>query len=199
MEHMMTIVQQVKAEGMTSEQKLEANKKIVLDFFNAGVNGSDLDATSRHGRAALPRKTRGARTMKWALVILAGLIAPVSAMETANASCMESMMVKVGLLVEIDIKPELAAEFEGRLRATLPAIEEEPGTVVWFAIRVGSAKYAVVDVFPDDASRQEHLDAGRVRLAAIKDLFASPPRITRTDVIAAKIPSQQQRDCKSAD
>ncbi len=97
-------------------------------------------------------------------------------------------MVKVGFLVQLEVKPEHQAEFETRLRATLPEIEQEPGTTAWFAVRVGPCSYVVFDVFPDVASQQAHLDAGRVRLQKIAGLFAQPPSIVSTHVIAAKLP-----------
>jgi quinol monooxygenase YgiN len=98
------------------------------------------------------------------------------------------MVVTVGLMVRLEIKPGREADFEAGLKATLPAIEAEPDTIAWFALRLGPTSYAVVDVFPDEAGRQAHLDAGRVRLAAIAGLFAEPPVAMPTTVIAAKLP-----------
>ena len=97
-------------------------------------------------------------------------------------------MVEVGLIVRIELKPGKAAEFEARIKATLPAIEAEPDTTAWFALRLGPTSYAVVDVFPDEAGRQAHLEAGQKRLQRIAELFAEPPSITPTTVIAAKLP-----------
>ena len=54
-------------------------------------------------------------------------------------------MVKVGFLVRLEVKPGKAAELEARLQAALPAIEQEPGTTAWFAVRLGPSSYAVFD------------------------------------------------------
>jgi predicted SnoaL-like aldol condensation-catalyzing enzyme len=43
-------------------------------------------------------------------------------------------------------------------------------------------------VFPDEASQQVHFEAGSVRLAQSAELFAQPPSIVATEVIAAKLP-----------
>ena len=97
-------------------------------------------------------------------------------------------MVKVGFLVRLEAKPDKATELEARLRATLPAIEQELGTTAWFAVRLGPSSYAVFDVFPGEADRQAHLEAGRTRLGGVADLLEAPPSIVPTDVIVAKLP-----------
>ncbi len=95
---------------------------------------------------------------------------------------------KVGFLIRLELKPDKVMEFETQLRASLLEIDNEPGTTAWFAVRLGSTSYAVFDVFPDDAARQAHLEAGRKRLSGLANLLAEPPSIVRTDVIAAKLP-----------
>ena len=66
---------------------------------------------------------------------------------------------------------------------------EEPATTVWLALRLGPSTFAVVDAFPDEAGRQAHLEAGRARLLdGASELFAEPPSIGYTEIIAAKIP-----------
>jgi predicted SnoaL-like aldol condensation-catalyzing enzyme/quinol monooxygenase YgiN len=97
-------------------------------------------------------------------------------------------MVTVGFLVRLEAVPDRAEELEARLRAAIPAIEQEEGTTAWFAVRLGPSSYAVFDVFPDEASQQVHFEAGSVRLAQSAELFAQPPSIVATEVIAAKLP-----------
>lgn len=95
----------------------------------------------------------------------------------------------VGLLVRIEARPGKEAEVEARLRSALGAIEQEPDTTVWLAIRLGPAAFAVVDAFPHEAGRQAHLEAGLARLAQhAPDLFAGPPSIQHTEILAAKMP-----------
>jgi len=98
------------------------------------------------------------------------------------------LAAKLGFLVRLEVKPNKVAEYEARLRASLPAIEDEPGTTAWFVVRLGQTSYAVFDVFPDEAARQAHLEAGRIREESLADLLAEPPSIVRTEVIVAKLP-----------
>jgi quinol monooxygenase YgiN len=98
-------------------------------------------------------------------------------------------MVKVALLVRLEAKPGKEAEVEAFLRGGLSLVQEEPGTTVWFALRLGPSTFGIFDAFDDESGRQAHL-AGRVA-AALKakasELFAQPPNIEKVDVLAAKL------------
>jgi quinol monooxygenase YgiN len=98
-------------------------------------------------------------------------------------------MVKMALFVRLEAKPGKEAEVEAFLRGGLALVQEEPGTTVWFAIRMGPSTFGIFDAFQDEAGRQAHL-AGRVA-AALKakasELFAQPPHIEKVDVLAAKL------------
>ena len=98
-------------------------------------------------------------------------------------------MVTNGLLVRLEAKPGKEAEVDSFLRSGLPLVLDEPGTIVWFGIRIGPSTFGIFDAFPDEAGRQAHL-AGRVAaalMAKAPDLFASPPEIEKVDVLAAKL------------
>jgi quinol monooxygenase YgiN len=98
-------------------------------------------------------------------------------------------MVKVALWVRLEAKPGKETEVENFLRGGLTLVQQEPGTTVWFAIRLGPSTFGIFDAFEDESGRQAHL-SGQVA-AALKakasELFAQPPSIEKIDVIAAKI------------
>jgi quinol monooxygenase YgiN len=99
-------------------------------------------------------------------------------------------MVKVALFVRLEAKPGKEAEVEEFLKSGLSIVEEEPATIAWFAIRLGSSTFGIFDAFPDEGGRQAHL-SGRVAAALIAkapELLAAPPAIERADVLAAKLP-----------
>jgi quinol monooxygenase YgiN len=97
--------------------------------------------------------------------------------------------VTVGFFVRIQAKPGKEAAVAARLRSALAAVQDEPATTVWLALRLGPSTFAVVDAFPDEAGRQAHLEAGRARLIdGTSELFAEPPSIGYTEIVAAKIP-----------
>ena len=99
-------------------------------------------------------------------------------------------MVSVGLYVRLEAKPGKEAAVESFLNSGLTLVQQEPATIAWFAIKMGPSTFGIFDAFPDDAGRQAHL-TGRVAAALMAnaaDLLASPPKIEKVDVIAAKLP-----------
>ena len=97
--------------------------------------------------------------------------------------------VTVGLWVPLQAKPGKEAEVEAFLEAGQALVEEEPGTIAWFAVKLGPGQYGIFDVFADDEGRQAHLN-GKVAaalMAQAPDLFADPPQIHQTDVLAEKL------------
>ncbi|HZR56249.1 MAG TPA: antibiotic biosynthesis monooxygenase [Terriglobales bacterium] len=98
-------------------------------------------------------------------------------------------MVKVALWVKLEAKPGKETEVENFLRAGLTLVQQEPGTTVWFAIRLGPSTFGIFDAFEDEAGRQTHL-SGQVAAslkAKASELFAQPPSIEKMDVLAAKV------------
>jgi quinol monooxygenase YgiN len=96
-------------------------------------------------------------------------------------------MVTKGLIVRLEAKPGMEEELASFLRDALPLVEVEPDTVAWFALRAGTSSFAIVDVFPDDAGRQAHLDGAvaRALLGRAEELLVEPPEIVPVDVLAA--------------
>ena len=98
-------------------------------------------------------------------------------------------MVTTGLIVRLNPQPGKEQELAALLRDAVPLVEEEPQTIVWFAFRTGESSFAIVDVFPDAAGRQAHLD-GPVAAALIEkapELLTAAPQIEHVDVLAAKL------------
>jgi quinol monooxygenase YgiN len=94
----------------------------------------------------------------------------------------------LGLLVTLESKPGKQDEVVDFLNAGLDAVGREPGTVTWYAFRLGETTFGIYDTFRDEAGREAHL-SGEVAEALGKvsgDLFARPPDIRPIDIIAAK-------------
>jgi len=73
----------------------------------------------------------------------------------------------------------------------LPLAQAEPETTAWFAIKIGASTFGIVDLFPDAAGRQAHLD-GPIAAALMQpagEQLASPLDIKPIDVLAAKSPT----------
>jgi quinol monooxygenase YgiN len=99
-------------------------------------------------------------------------------------------MVEVGLLVSMKAKPGKEADLERFLGSALPLVDEEPATTAWFAIRLSDSEFAIVDFFPGDPGRQEHLSgrAAEALMGQAPELLAEPPQMEFADVVASKLP-----------
>jgi quinol monooxygenase YgiN len=103
-------------------------------------------------------------------------------------------MVTVGLLVHLEAQPGKEADVASFLEQGLALVEEEPGTVAWFAFRIGPVSFGIFDAFPGDAERESHL-AGHLATALAErspELFARAPIIEQVDVLAAKVPTSER-------
>lgn len=96
-------------------------------------------------------------------------------------------MVKLGLYVRLEAAQGKESEVADFLEQGRALVEEEPGTTVWYAIRMGSSTFGIFDAFEDESGRDAHLNGEVAKaLGDNSDLFAEPPSIDKVDVIASK-------------
>jgi len=103
-------------------------------------------------------------------------------------------MVNLGLYVLLEAKAGREEDVAEFLRGALPIVEGEPGTLTWFAIRLGPRTFAIFDAFADEGAREAHL-AGQVAAALMErapDLLARQPVIEKADVLASKLPQSAE-------
>lgn len=97
-------------------------------------------------------------------------------------------MVKFGLYVHLEAKPGKEEEVAKFLADGAPLAQEEPGTIDWFAMRMGKSTFGIFDTFEDEDGRKAHL-AGKIAQALSEhagDLLKSPPSIGKVDILGAK-------------
>ena len=82
--------------------------------------------------------------------------------------------VTVGLWVPLQAKEGKEAEVEEFLKAGQALVEEEPGTIAWFAVKMGPGRYGIFDVFADDADA-----SSKMRMTACRRHGYRQPAITR--------------------
>lgn len=100
----------------------------------------------------------------------------------------ETPIVTHALLVRFEAQPGKEAEVEAFLRSAIGLARREPGTIHWFALKIGPSTFGVFDTFTDEPGRQAHL-AGPIAAALMENapaLLAAPPVIERVDLLAAK-------------
>ena|ERR1700741_3153811 len=102
-------------------------------------------------------------------------------------------MTNVALLVRLEAKRGREAEVEKFLQGGLSIVENEPGTISWYALKLGPSTFGIFDTFQSEKARQAHL-AGEVAkklMAKAPELFSSPPVIEKIDILAAKMPEME--------
>ncbi len=94
------------------------------------------------------------------------------------------------LLVRLKAKPGKEDEVAAFLASALSLAENEPGTVTWYALRLGPSSFGIFDTFADDAGRQAHLNGpiAAALMGKADELLAKPPKIRQVDLLAAKLP-----------
>jgi quinol monooxygenase YgiN len=100
----------------------------------------------------------------------------------------EDGMAKFAILAHLEAKPGKEDEVAAFLEGALPLVQEEPGTVSWYAVRFGHSLFGIFDTFDDEAGRQAHLN-GKVAAALMEkadELFDSTPDIQQIEILAQK-------------
>ena len=99
-------------------------------------------------------------------------------------------MTSLAIYVRLESKPGKEQEVADLLKEARALVMEEPGTIAWFAVRLGPSTFAIFDAFDDEQGRQAHIQGG-VAAALIEkapDLFANSIEIVKLDVVADKLP-----------
>jgi quinol monooxygenase YgiN len=99
-------------------------------------------------------------------------------------------MAKVALYVPLEAKRGKEQELAAFLLSAQSLVEQEPGTVSWYAIQEAPGSFAIFDTFDDDVGRDAHLN-GKVAAALMDkagELLAKPPTIHKIDILADKRP-----------
>lgn len=99
-------------------------------------------------------------------------------------------MTKLALYVALEAKPGKEAELANFLTSALPLVEAEPGTVAWFAIKMGPSTFGIFDAFQDEEGRNAHLsgEVAKALMAKAPELLAKSPSIEKIDILADKLP-----------
>ena len=99
-------------------------------------------------------------------------------------------MPSVALWVQLEAQKGKESEVEKFLRDGLSVVNNEQGTVTWYALKLGPSSYGIFDSFSDAKARETHLtgEIAKALNARASELFSKPPTIERIDILAAKMP-----------
>ena len=96
----------------------------------------------------------------------------------------------VALVTKLVAKPDEADAVSTFLADAVRLASQEQGTIAWFALRTDTTTFWIVDAFPSEGERQEHLEGAIASslLANAQRLLDEPPEILPAEVLAAKLP-----------
>lgn len=99
-------------------------------------------------------------------------------------------MERVGLIALLEArvgKEDAVAEF---LKMAEPLVEQEKGTISWYAFKAGPSTFGIFDTFADEEGRSAHLNGAVAKslLASADELLAAPPQIQMIEILARKVP-----------
>jgi quinol monooxygenase YgiN len=98
--------------------------------------------------------------------------------------------LRVGLLVRMEAQAGREAELAALVEQGPAIVAGEPGTPLWFGIRIGPTTFGIFDAFADADARQAHLEGqlAQTLVGRAPELLAGAPTIEPLDVLATKLP-----------
>jgi quinol monooxygenase YgiN len=103
-----------------------------------------------------------------------------------NSAQEGNSMEAIGLLVTLEARPGKEADAEAFLKSAQPLALSEKGTLKWYAIKLGPEKFGIFDTFANEEGRNAHLtgEIAKGLGARANELFAAPPQVEKTEVLA---------------
>jgi len=99
-----------------------------------------------------------------------------------------SPTARLGILATLQAQPGKEEQLAALIAGARTMVEQEAGTLSWYAFRISFDTFGIFDTFADNEGREAHL-AGAVAQAltdVADELLATPPRIEPVDVLAVK-------------
>jgi quinol monooxygenase YgiN len=99
-------------------------------------------------------------------------------------------MAKLALWVEMEAKPGKEQAVADFLKSAQSMAEREQGTLTWYAMRLGSAKFGIFDTFADEKGREAHVNGeiAKALFGKAQELLSKEPQVHKIDLLAAKGP-----------
>lgn len=97
-------------------------------------------------------------------------------------------MEKLALLARLEARPGKENEVEKFIKDALALAREEPGTVRWYALKLGKSTFGIFDTFEGESGRQAHLGGpiAQALMARAEELLVVSPQIEPVILLAVK-------------
>jgi quinol monooxygenase YgiN len=97
-------------------------------------------------------------------------------------------MIKFGLFVRLEAKPDKEQAVADFLAAGLELTNREATTPIWFALKLSPTTFGVFDAFASEEDRKAHLagNMAKALMSRVDELLATPPSVEPVDVLGMK-------------
>jgi quinol monooxygenase YgiN len=95
---------------------------------------------------------------------------------------------KLALLATVKVKAGKEKAVEAFLKSALPMAEAEPGTVRFYAVKMGPDRFGIFNTFRDEDGRDAHLngDIAAAIFDKAREMLAEPPQIEMLEILTMK-------------
>ncbi len=99
-------------------------------------------------------------------------------------------MSKLAIWAEVEAKPGKEQAVADFLKSAQRLAEKEQGTITWYAVKLGGAKFGIFDTFADEKGREAHLNGeiAKALFGKAQELFVKEPQVHKLEILAAKVP-----------
>jgi quinol monooxygenase YgiN len=99
-------------------------------------------------------------------------------------------MSKLAIWVQVEAKPGKEQNVAEFLKSAQALAEREQGTLTWYAVNLGGARFGIFDTFADEKAREVHLtgEIAKALFGKAQELFVHEPEVHKLEILAAKEP-----------
>jgi quinol monooxygenase YgiN len=99
-------------------------------------------------------------------------------------------MSRLAIWAEVEAKPGKEQAVTEFLKSAQTLAEREQGTITWYAVKLGGAKFGIFDTFADEKGREAHLNGeiAKALFGKAQELFVKEPQVHKLEILAAKVP-----------
>jgi quinol monooxygenase YgiN len=99
-----------------------------------------------------------------------------------------AIMSKLAIWAQVEAKAGKEQDVAQFLKSAQALAEKEQGTLTWYAVKLGEAKFGIFDTFADEKGREAHLNGeiAKALFGKARELFVREPEVHKLEVLAAK-------------
>ena len=97
-------------------------------------------------------------------------------------------MSKLAIWAQVEAKAGKEQDVAEFLKSAQALAEKELGTITWYAVKLGDAKFGIFDTFADEKGREAHMNGeiAKALFGKAQELFVREPEVHKLEILAVK-------------